>query len=252
VRVGLYEEFPVPWRLEKLERVDFPVTLTVAAPSRVEFLQLREQIEASYPVVEEVYFWPVLSHEEGYYPGTWSDPVGVRRVALEAADLPVLWDLELPLHQPDLQPEHWLRNRDFLSRWLARRETQVQIWRSHWSMGLDPLFLRVVGLHYDPRAYKAVKLQMEFYMTGEGMPTDTLKRILRCGVEQYGERFVPSFGVLNDGEGPGEIFVPPETLRRNLRAARAAGVQEVWLFGVNGLNEDYLNAVRAELPLAPP
>lgn len=31
IRVGLYEEFPVPWRLEKLGQLDFPVTLAVAS-----------------------------------------------------------------------------------------------------------------------------------------------------------------------------------------------------------------------------
>jgi hypothetical protein len=31
VRIGLYEEFPVPWRLDKLKQVDFPVTVAVAA-----------------------------------------------------------------------------------------------------------------------------------------------------------------------------------------------------------------------------
>jgi hypothetical protein len=57
--------------------------------------------------------------------------------------------------------------------------------------------------------------------------------------------------VLDDGEGAANQFVPPETLRRNLRIARAAGVSEIWLFGVNGLNAAYLEAVREELPLEP-
>src|SRR5262245_23862245 len=39
VRIGLYEEFPNPWRLAKLRQLDFPVTLAIAAPSRSKFLQ---------------------------------------------------------------------------------------------------------------------------------------------------------------------------------------------------------------------
>src|SRR5262245_1205100 len=42
VRVGVYEEFPNPWRLARLNQVDFPVTLAIAAPSRAAFLSLRE------------------------------------------------------------------------------------------------------------------------------------------------------------------------------------------------------------------
>jgi hypothetical protein len=74
VRIGLYEEFPNPWRLAKLQRIDFPVALAVAARSRSEFLQLRTTILQSYPQVREVYFWPQLADDEGYYPGPWSAP----------------------------------------------------------------------------------------------------------------------------------------------------------------------------------
>lgn len=70
---------------------------------------------------------------------------------------------------------------------------------------------------------------------------------MRCGVEQYGERFIPAFGVLNDGEGPDNLFVTPERLRQDLRLAREAGVAEVWLFGANGLNAEVLTIVREEL-----
>ncbi len=45
--------------------------------------------------------------------------------------------------------------------------------------------------------------------------------------------------------------MPPETLRRDLSLAREAGVSEVWLFGVNGMNEEYLTILRDVLPLDP-
>lgn len=249
VRVGLYEEFPVPWRLDKLHQVNFPVTLAVAAPSRSDFLELREEILQTYPQVREVYFWPLLSHEEGYYPGAWSDSEGVRRVATEARGLPVLWDLEMPLGRMDLAFEDWWRNRASLPRWLRQRTEPVHIWRAHTSMGLDPLFLRLAAMHYDPARYPSVSLHLSLYTTGVGPLSDQMARVLRCGVERYGERFIPVLGSLDDGEGPEEVFVPAETLRRQLRLARQAGVAEVWLFGVNGLNDEYLSALRETMPL---
>ncbi len=225
------------------------MTLAIAAPSRAEFLELREDILQAYPQVREIYFWPLLSHEEGYYPGTWSDTNGVRRVATDAGNLPVLWDLELPLGQVDLSFQDWWHNRTFLNHWLRQCTEPVHIWRSHTSMGLDPLFLRLVAMHFDPLEYPAVSLHLNLYTTGSGLPSDQMARVLRCGVERYDERFIPALGVLNDGEGPEHIFVPPETLRRDLQLARQAGVTEVWLFGVNGLNDDYLSALWETLPL---
>jgi hypothetical protein len=96
---------------------------------------------------------------------------------------------------------------------------------------------------------QAASLHLDLYATGAGQPEDDLQRLMRQGVAAYGARFIPSLGVLNDGEGSASQFIPPETFRRNLRIARSAGVSELWLFGVNGLNDAYLQAVREELPL---
>lgn len=254
VRVGLYEEFPTPERLAKLTQVDFPVTLAVAATSRATFVQLCESIQRDYPQVREVFFWPLLAREQGYYPGPFSDPDAVRRAMVEAADLPTLWDLELPrdlkyVARPLLRS--WAQNRTATAAWLRGRMLQVHTWRTFPALGINPRLLRLLGLHYDPCDYPAVSMQLDLYTTGTGQPERALQHLLRRGVVHYGARFIPSFGVLNDGEGPDELFVPPETLQRNLRIARAAGVSEMWLFGVNGLNAAYLEALRAELPLEP-
>jgi hypothetical protein len=223
--------------------------LAIAAPSRAAFLELRATIMHEFPQVREVYFWPLLSYDEGYYPGSWSSADGVKRVAGEAAGLPVLWDLEVPLGNTKPSVTSWPRNRAFLDHWLRDRAEPVHIWRSHHTMGLNPLFLRLAGLHFDPLEYPAVSLHLDLYAKGAGLPADQMARILRCGVERYGARFIPSLGVLNDGEGPDDIFVPPATLRRDLGLARAAGVSEVWLFGVNGLTAEYIMALREALPL---
>jgi hypothetical protein len=251
VRVGLYEEFPNPWRLAKLGQLDFPVTLAVAAQTRDAFLGLRASIQRDYPQVREVFFWPLLKPEEGYYPGPLSDPQAVRRVMTEATGLPVLWDLELPpgFKGVSLPPWNWWQNKATTSAWLQARTEQVHIWRSYAALGLNPLALRLVGLHYDPLDYPAVSLHLDLYATGAGQPEQSLRELMASGVARYGTRFIPSLGVLDDGEGSPQQFIPPETLRRNLRIARAAGVSHVWLFGVNGLNEAYLQAVREELPL---
>jgi hypothetical protein len=249
IRVGLYEEFPSPGRLAKLRYIDFPVTLAVAAPSRGAFLTLRAMILHRYPQVREVYFWPLLAKREGYYPGTWSDAAALRRVAADAEGLPVLWDLEMPpdLAHPSLVSWPW--NRVWLDQWLQARTEPVHIWRSHASMGLDPLFLRLMGMHFDPLDYPQVSLHLDLYATGAGLPREQMARILRCGVERYGSRFIPAFGVLNDGHASDDKFVPLETLERDLRLARQTGVAELWLFGVNGLNDAIVKTLHQTLPL---
>ena len=249
VRVGLYEEFPAPWRLAHLKYIDFPVTLAVAAPSRAAFTTLRASIMREYPQVREVYFWPLLSEDEGYYPGPWSDAAAVRRAANEAAGLPVLWDLEAP---PNLQHPSigsWPQNRVWMDQWLRARTEPVHLWRSHASMGLDPLFLRMIGMHFDPLDYPQVSLHLDLYASATSRTSDEMTRILRCGVERYGQRFIPALGVLDDGAGKPEQFIQPETLKRDLQLTRAAGVAEVWLFGLNGVTKHVVSMLHETLPL---
>ncbi|MBN1312674.1 MAG: hypothetical protein JXB30_14755 [Anaerolineae bacterium] len=249
VRIGFYEEFPTAQRLEKLDQLDFPVRLAVAATSREEFLQVRESIEENHPQVQEVLFWPLLSLEEGYYPGTWSSAEGIERIANDANGLSTLWDMEWPRQGhwfPGDQPD----NRAFLDRWLRERTAPVHIWRPHPYFGLDSRLLSSVGMHFDPRDYPMVYLHLDLYTTRQGLPDALLERVLRCGVEAYGEHFIPSFGVIDDGEGPEAQFIPVETLRRYLSAARRAGVSEVWLFGANGLNAKHIAVIKETLPVA--
>jgi hypothetical protein len=251
VRIGLYEEHPLPERLAKLGQLDFPIRLALAAPSRAEFLALRDAIAQIYPQVREVYFWPVLALGEGYYPWPHSDAAAVERMAREAEGLPVLWDLEPSRGAVNLSLDNWRRNHLFMDRWLGERDTPVQLWRTFAPLGLNPIWMRLTGTHFDPGDYPTVSLQLDLYTRGDGLPSAILSRVLRCGVERYGERFIPAFGVLNDGLAADELFVSPATLRRYLQLAREAGVAEVWLFGVNGLDEEYLAVLRETLPLAP-
>lgn len=251
VRIGLYEEFPTPERLSRLAQVDFPVALAIAAPDRETFLGLRATIQRDYPQVKTIYWWPLLTLDEGYYPGTFSDADAVQRVATEAAGLPVLWDMELParllrgeIGTEDLSFDDWQRNRTFLHRWLREREQPVHLWRTRRPAGLDPPLLRLLHLHYDPHDYPVLTMHLDMYGS---MPDDMFYRIIRCGVERYGGRFVPAIGSLDDGEGPKTAFLSPEQLQRNLQLARAAGAEEIWLFQVSGLNATTLPIIRAML-----
>ena len=243
LRVGVYEEFPTPERLAKLAQVDFPIDLALAAESPAAFEALRAPL-ADNPYVQTIYYWPTLTPEEGYYLGPWSRSAGLQRVMAETpAETPVLWDWEFPRGGQGWAVGEAPANRRLIEAWWAGRTAPVAVWRSFTFLGLDSPLLRLTGLYVDPRAYPTLTLHLDFYASGAGRPAWLTARMLRCGVERYGARFVPSFGVLDDGLGAGP-FVSPEALARDVALARAAGVSEVWLFGLNGLNADYLAALR--------
>lgn len=249
VRIGLYEEFPVQWRLDKLKMIDFPVTLAIAASSREKFEELRAHIKSAYPQVQEVYFWPLLSDKEGYYPGSWSQSAAVARVANEAAGVPVLWDLEFPPKwRDDFSLREWRQNSSYLTGWLSGRKEAVHIWRSYPQLGLDPLLLRLLSMHYDPGEFQEVTLHLDLYSPNADIPASHLYRVMRCGVERYGPRFIPSLGVLNDGEGSG-TFISRQRLMQNVQSARSAGASEIWLFGLNGITPEIVANLHEIVPL---
>ncbi len=66
MQLNFYEEFPNQENLKKLELIDFPVKLVVAAPTLKRFLQVKKKI-FSNKYVKEVIYWPILSKEEGYW-----------------------------------------------------------------------------------------------------------------------------------------------------------------------------------------
>jgi hypothetical protein len=169
VRIGFYEEFPNPWRLAKLSQLDFPITLAIAAPNRQEFERLHDEISANYPMVREVIYWPTLSLSEGYYLGGLSEPQAIQRVIDESRDLPLLWDLELP-RQPPVSflklSERSLHNRPLIGDFFRHHQQPIHIWRTHTSMGLDPLFLRSLGMQYSPDDAAQIRLHLDLYTMG--------------------------------------------------------------------------------------
>ncbi len=251
VQVGFYEEFPHDsWRLERLKLIDFPFTLAIAAHSKTEFETFRTKIRAEYPYVKDVYFWPVLKPTEGYYPGAFSDLAAVERTKAEAEDVPTLWDLEVPPGMKHASYTNWWSYQISIDAWLRNRTVPIDIWRSHTSMGLDPDFLRFIGMQFDPLTYPVVKLHLDLYQKGDQeINAERMARILNCGVSRYKERFIPSFGALADGQGTPDKFTRFETLRRDIQLSRAAGVSELWIFSASGITPDVITLLHESLPL---
>ena len=97
--ITLLEEFPIEENLSKLELLDFPVNIFVAANNIIEFNKIEEKIK-KYPFVKTVGYWPILSIEDGYWFSAFTKREGIKRIMkeLESTNTPfsVLWDAELP------------------------------------------------------------------------------------------------------------------------------------------------------------
>lgn len=254
IKIAAYEEFPTLDRMKSTEKLPFQIKVAIAAHSYEEFQKIKQGLETDgkHTQIREFVFWPLLSEEEGYYPGPFSDPSALKRVAhesdLAAQDgIEILWDLEFPpgtfgiLRFFNFQ---WAENRDFIDSWLKNHDGTVHIWRSYKELGLNPWILRTLGLHFDPNNYSNVTMHLDLHTTGDGIPENDMRQILLCGKEQYRDHFVPSFGSLDDGFASPDVFVPPETLQRDIQLAQASGISEIWVFSVSGLQPKYTDTLQ--------
>ncbi len=252
VKVTFYEEFPNPWRLSKLQLVNFPFDIAVAAHSRKEFLSLQKEIHDNYPFAREIYYWPLIPLDQGYYPGALSDHKIISRTLNESHGLPILLDSEFKPGGPDISVEtiqNWWKNTEFIDQWIKDHpDQQIDVWRSHPTMGFHSPFLDLLGIHIDPNKYTNVSMHYNLYSDND-LSNGQKENILCNGISEYGpEKFVPALGVLDDGVDGG-MFIPIDIFRHDLELARAAGVNRVAIFGVNGLNEEYVRAINETLPL---
>jgi hypothetical protein len=240
--IGIYDENPDFNLWNKLEEAKFVDSIAVAAKTEEEYLYYKNEINTTHPHID-VKFWALLSLDEGYYPGPWSDHKAVERIIQEVGNHPVLWDSEMPFKGKSFSFINWYKNKTIIHTWLLDREERVDVWRAHETMGLNPLFLRLTAIHSDPNEYPNTYMHLELSTTGEGLPDERIYKVLRCGVEEYGEKFVPSFGMLNDLKENESLYIPLDTLKRYLVAAQNAGVSEVWLFSLRGLSTETIDMI---------
>ena len=96
MQISFFEEFPTKKNLNKLNLIDFPIKLYLAASSLEEFVQLTKKIDNEQ--VKEIIYWPILSKREGYWISPFTKRKALQRILgeLEGAKVSVMLDLELP------------------------------------------------------------------------------------------------------------------------------------------------------------
>jgi hypothetical protein len=257
MKISFYEEFPTRENLEKLRLIDFPTQLYVAAHSLREFYSIRDKIKKNQ-FVEDVGYWLVLSKEEGY----WLSPF-CRREALARTinelkgnkkELTVMWDAELPFMRPHLfitqLPGFFAKRRlirDFIKN---SQKYKIKIVTSEYAAPrhIGETFLRILGVKFGIKEYKHKKIIM-FYSSM--FKTKTLKRFITLYVrrekKRYGERVSVALGTIDIGILGDEPILSPQQLDRDLALMKKIGIEEVVIFRLGGLNEEYIKVIKKYL-----
>jgi hypothetical protein len=239
MKISFFEEFPTDPVLEKLNLIDFPTRIYIAAHSLKELRGLEGRVKP--PLV----YWIVLKKWEGY----WISPFTARGALVRTFDevrrepVEVMLDLENPVHAPWQYvlglPNFW-RNKRLIQSFIdevGARTTLVEL------PGNDKR-LRFWGLSYDSE--KASVVKMVYTSLGKGGRAERvrkLRRTCREGVSRYGNRFMIGLGCIAKGVSGIEPILSPDGLAEDLSVARQSGVQEAIIFRLDGLTKDYVRAI---------
>ena len=239
MRISFFEEFPTKENLAKLKLVTWKTKLYIAARSLGEFKKVSSGLKC------ECIYWPILDKREGYWFSPFSQRKAMLRVLNEVKDVPVMIDAELPRRSPMLhitQFFNFFRNRKLIRDFLLDHPgTYVA---EYWPVGKIEGLMSFMGLHYDPRTYNNKVIKMFYHSMLPFNEKRVLKQFDR-GKKAYGKNFMVGYGTIAKGILGNEPMLSLEQLRKDLELA--AGIEEVVIFRLGGLNKEYVSVMCDEV-----
>ncbi|MBI4721713.1 MAG: hypothetical protein HY769_01715 [Candidatus Stahlbacteria bacterium] len=242
MEISFFEEFPTNQVLARLNLIDFPTKLYIAAHSLDEFGKLESK--TNIPLV----YWIVLKKWEGY----WISPFSVRSALqrtfneLTGKPLNVMLDLENPAHAPWLyvvEALNFNRNKQFIKKFIDNSPLPVTLVE----LSGDDEKLSFWGLHYDNNQANIVKMvytSLKAIRLGRQRSLIRLREVCKSGVAKYDNRFKIGLGCIATGVAGWEPLLSPDQLAEDLNIAKELGVKEAIIFRLAGLTDSYVNAIK--------
>lgn len=240
MRINFFEEFPDKKNLDKLKLVDFPSTVYIAAKSLDEFKKIRNKIKKKNITVG---YWPVLDKKEGYWFSAFSKRKAVKRIIDELRKnkekVLVLWDMELPMLYKILflsELSVFLLNRkiiyDFLNKSYNYNKDIVTAEHAFRGRFIDWLFRLFAIRHPD----KDKRIYMVYSSNLRGFEKYLEENCKKIGI-----------GVIDVGILGTEKPITAEQLDKDLSLANKNNIEEVTIFRLGGLNNEYLKYIKKYL-----
>lgn len=239
--ISFFEEFPTEDSLAKLKLVSWPTKLYVAAHSVEQFRAVTSVIRHNKNLLEAVY-WPLLQKQEGYWISPFSKQTALQRLFddLEHKNISVMLDLELPTTQNPLlyltELLNFKKGKDLIHSFVCNHPGETYLCE----YAASEKHLKRLGLHYANQKSKVMKM---LYHSVHYYSPEKLQSELQHGIQKYGENYIVGFGTIALGITGKEPILSPEQLEKDLQIAQDAGVKEVVLFRLGGLNKKYVKVL---------
>ena len=239
--ISFFEEFPTEESLAKLKYVTWPTKLYIAANSVHQFRAVTSTLKRNKNLLEAVY-WPVLEKKDGYWISPFSRQSALQGLfeELEHTKIPVMLDLELPTtRNPWLyltEMLHFQRDKKMIRSFIHQYQGDTYLCE----YAAPEKGLQRLGLHYPDSKSKVMKM---LYNSTQRFDEASLLDHLQKDMQKFSKRYIVGYGTIAIGVGGDEPLLSPRQLEKDLEIAQKAGVQEVVIFRLGGLNSKYLKVM---------
>ncbi|MBD3204915.1 hypothetical protein GF319_01060 [Candidatus Bathyarchaeota archaeon] len=277
MNLGFFVEFPEE-EIPKLSLVDFHIKVYLAANSLDEFRKLEKMAREVNPRIEAAY-WPLLEKSHWVSPFSYNRELDRLHGDLSQNDqeLEILIDLELPkfwlryiiLHIPRVLAnalKYHLRLRRPRIRKLFRERDRYNIEITTTSYPVTSKFyllnyltfklFGLLGVHFNPKSYRHNVIFMCYSSIRRDLLWKTLKNVSR---KRHKEYYQLGLGLLDYGLLSRTGFIQrlqsigilkkfslltPHELDRDLSLVKEYGVENVTIYGLGGLDDEFLEVLR--------
>lgn len=244
MRVNFFEEYPEDGELERASLIDFPSTIFIAADSVAAYRRHRDELASINPDVESAY-WPLLGESYWVSPFADGDELAALFEATHDLEDPVLLDLELPVKRPRQflrNGTDFFRNRRIIREFIEEADTEIVTAEYPPLPVVDRLF-EPLGIAYDATDLGHVRCPMYYTsILPEGLVEqvgDTVTAMARAD-----GRVIVGLGTIATGVFDDEPILPPAGLERDLERMADAGIDEVGIFRLGGLDDAYYEVIQ--------
>jgi hypothetical protein len=243
--ISFFEEFSSKDNLDKLNLVKFPTKLYLAAKSLNEFNKIKNSIKNKN--VKEMVYWPILKKSEGYWISPFSKRKALLRIfnELRNKNVPVMLDLELPTSQNIFlyltQLTNFSRNKKLIKKLIDEYKGKVYLCEYFPEKKNSQKILKLLGLHFENKKVKIIKM---FYHSMHNFSTKFVKEEFKRGVKGFKDNYIVAIGTIAKGIKGTEPLLKEKLLKEDLMLAKQAGVKEVIIFRLGGLNKKYLRLLK--------
>ena len=241
MQISFFEEFPTNRNLSKLKLVKWPTILYIAAKSIMEFNRIRSGIKNKK--VKQIVYWPILKNKDGYWISPFSRRKALLKIFNELSEkkMPIMIDAELPTtRNPWLyfsEMFNFFRNKKLIRNFIYKHNAYVC---EYCPEGRREAVLSLIGLHFKPVRFKIIKM---LYHSMHHYTRHFIINTLKSGKKKYNKKYIAAFGTIAKGIHRNEPILSYKTLKQDLQVAKKAGVNEVIIYRLGGLNKKYAQII---------